>query len=75
MYNLSTDKCHLLLNMPEHNILKIGNFNIKNSYFEKLIVINFHWKLKFSSHTEDIWKELSQTLNALSRIVTKHGPV
>ena len=34
---LSTDKCHLLLNMQEQNVLKIGNFNIKNSYSEKLL--------------------------------------
>ena len=62
---LSIDKCQLLLNMQQQNVLKIGNFNIKNSYFEKLI----DCKLKLSSHTEDICKKASHKLNTLSRIV------
>ena len=66
---LSIDKCQLLLNMQQQNVLKIGNFNIKNSYFEKLIAINFDCKLKLSSHTEDICKKASHKLNTLSRIV------
>ena len=32
---LKTDKCHLLLNAQELNFLKIGNFNIDNSFSEK----------------------------------------
>ena len=66
---LNTDKCHLLLNMQDQNFLKIGNFNIKNSFSEKLLDITFDGKLKFSNHIEDICKKATRKLNALSRIV------
>ena len=54
---LNTDKCHLLLNTQDQNFLKIGNFNIKNSFFEKLLGITFDCKLKFSNYIEDICKK------------------
>ena len=38
---LNTDKCHLLLNTQDQNFLKIENFNIKNSFSEKLLGITF----------------------------------
>ena len=66
---LNTDKCHLLLNTQDQNFLKIGNFNIKNSFSEKLLGITFDCKLKFSNHIEDICKKATRKLNALSRIV------
>ena len=34
---LKTDKCHFLLNTQDLNFLKIGNFNIENSFSEKLL--------------------------------------
>ena len=66
---LNTDKCHLLLNTQDQNFLKIGNFNIKNYFSEKLLGIDFDCKLKFSNHIEDICKKATRKLNALSRIV------
>ena len=65
---LNTDKCHLLLNTQDQNFLKIGNVNIKNSFFEKLLVITFDYKLKLSNLIEDICEKPTTTLNALSRI-------
>ena len=41
---LNTDKCYLLLNTQDRNFLKIGNFNIKNSFSEKLLGITFDCK-------------------------------
>ena len=41
---LNTDKCYLLLNTPDQNFLKIGNFNIKHSSSEKLLGITFDCK-------------------------------
>ena len=55
--------------MQDQNFLKIGNFNIKNSFSEKLLDITFDGKLKFSNHIEDICKKATRKLNALSRIV------
>ena len=66
---LNTDKCHLLLNRQDQNFLKIGNFNIKNSFSEKLLGITFDCKLKFSNLIEDICKKATRKLNARSRIV------
>ena len=66
---LNTNKCHLLLNTQDQNFLKIRNFNIKNSFSEKLLGITFDCKLKFSNHIEDICKKSTRKLNALSRIV------
>ena len=51
---LNTNKCDLLLNTQDQNFLKIGNFNIKNSFSEKLVGITFECKLKFWNHIEDI---------------------
>ena len=66
---LNTDECHLLLNTQDQNFLKIGNFNIKNSFSEKLLDITFDCKIKLSDHVEDICKKATRKLNDLSRIV------
>ena len=70
---LNTDKCNLLLNTLEQSFLKIGNFNIKNSFSEKLLGINFDCKLKFSNHIENICTKATRKLNAQSRIVPYIG--
>ena len=44
---LNTDKCHLLLNSLEPNVLKIGDLNLNNSLSEKLLSITFDGRLKF----------------------------
>ena len=51
---LNIDKCHLLLNSQEPNMLKIGDLYINNSVNEKLIGITFDCKLKFNKHIKDI---------------------
>ena len=66
---LNNDKCHLLLNMQSQNFLKIKNFNIKNSFSEKLLGITFDCKLNFSNHIKNICKKATRKLKALSRIV------
>ena len=38
---LNTDKCYILLSTQDQNFLKIGDFNIKNSFSEKLLGITF----------------------------------
>ena len=50
---LNTDKCHLLLNSPETNKLKIGDLQINNSLSKKLLGITFGCKLKFNKHIEN----------------------
>ena len=70
---LNTDKCNLLLNTQDQTFLKIGNFNIKNSFSKKLLGIT----LKFSNHIEDICKKATRKWSGivqivLSRIVPGH---
>ena len=66
---LNTGKYHLLFNTQDQNFLNVGNFNIKNSFSEKLLGITFDCILKFRNHIEDICKRTTRKLNALSRII------
>ena len=43
-----------MLNTEDHNFLKIGIFNIKISFFKKLLGITFDCKLKFSKHVKKL---------------------
>ena len=70
---LNTDKCHVLLNSQGPNTIKIGNLCTKNSTCEKILGINFDYKLKFMNHTDEICKKASRKLNALARIAPYMG--
>ena len=70
---LNTDKCHVLLNSQGPKTIKIGNLCIKNSSCEKMLGINFDYKLKFTNHIEEICKKASRKLNALARIAPYMG--
>ena len=45
---LNTDKCHVLLNSQGPNTI----FELKNSSCEKMLGINFDYKLKFTNHID-----------------------
>ena len=62
---LNTDKYHVLLNSQGSNTIKIGNLCIKNSSFEKMLGINFNYKLKFTNH---VCKKASRKSKALAKI-------
>ena len=40
--------------------MKTGNLCIKNSSYEKMLAINFDYKLKFTNHIEEICKKPSR---------------
>ena len=63
---LNADKYHLIFNSHVNNVLKFGNFNIKNSISENLLSISFDYNLKLNIHIEDICKKASRKLNALA---------
>ena len=65
---INTDKWHVLLNSQEPKTIKKGNLCIKNSSCEKVLGINFDYKLKFMNHIEDICKKASRKLNALAKL-------
>ena len=70
---LNTEKCHVLLNSQGSNTIKIGNLCIKNFTCEKMLGINFNYKLKFTNHIDKICKTASQKLNAIARIALYMG--
>ena len=70
---LNTEKCHVLLNSQGPNTIKIANLCIKNFTCEKMLGINFNYKLKFTNHIDKICKTASQKLNAIARIAPYMG--
>ena len=70
---LNTNRFQVLLNSQGPKTTKIGNLCIKNSSCEKMLGINFDYKLKFTNHIENICKKASQKINALDRIAPYMG--
>ena len=62
-----------LKNSQGPKTIKIGKLCIKNSSCEKMLDINFDYKLKFTNHIEKICKKASRKLNALARIALYMG--
>ena len=65
--NLS--KCHLLVNKQDEVVINLGEMEIKNSEYEKLLGIKVDTKLNFNEHLNDIISKASRKVNALSRVV------
>ena len=55
------------------NTVTAGNLCINNPSCEKLLGVNFGYKLKFSNHIEEICKKASERLNALARLAPYMG--
>ena len=65
-----TTKCHLLVNKKNDEVvIKLGETEIKNSEYEKLLGIKVDTKLNFNEHLNDIISKASCKINALSRVV------
>ena len=62
-------KCHLLLNKKVVVIIRIGDTEIKNSEYEKLLGIKLDTKLNFNEYLHDIISKASRKVNALSRVM------
>ena len=62
----NADKCHLLVSTNGTVKIQVGNYNIANSKYEKLLGINFD--LNFDKHLSELCKKASRKMNALSRI-------
>ena len=62
-------KCHLLVNKNDEVVINLGETEIKNSEYEKLLGIKVDTKLNFNEHLNDIINKASFKVNALSRIV------
>ena len=62
------DKCHLLVSRNNILKIKIGHFDITNSKSEKLLRVQFSWKLSFDGHVAELYKKASWRIHALSRV-------
>ena len=62
-------KCHLLVNKNDEVVINLGETEIKNSEYEKLLGIKVDTKLNFNEHLNDIISKASRKINALSRVV------
>ena len=62
-------KCHLLVNKKDEVVVNLGETEIKNSEYEKLLGIKFDTKLNFNKHLNDITSKARLKVNALSRVV------
>ena len=63
------NECHLLVNRKDEVVINLGETEIKNSEYEKLLGIKVDTKLNFNEHLNDIINKASFKVNALSRIV------
>lgn len=64
---LDSDISYLLLNIRGPNTVKIMQFMHKNSFYEKLLDINFNYKLNFEKHRGSLQKFIKK-VNALARL-------
>ena len=62
-------KCHLLVNKKDEVTIRIGDTEIKNSEYEKLLGIKVDTKLNFNEHLNDIISKANCKVNALSRVM------
>ena len=62
-------KCHLLVNKKDEVVITLGEMEIKNSEYEKLLGIKVDTKLNFNEYLNDIISKASRIVNALSRVV------
>ena len=62
-------KCHLLVNKKDEVITRIGDAEIKNSDYEKLLGIKLDTKLNFNKQLNDIISKVSRKVNALSTVM------
>ena len=67
-------KCHLQVNKKDEVVINLGEMDIKNSEYEKLLGIKRWYKLNFSEHLNDIISKASRKVNALLRVVPCISP-
>jgi len=64
----NADKSHLLIKSDDICSMKVGNKEIINSQYEKLLGVKIDKDLGFNCHVESLCKKASQKLNALCRL-------
>ena len=62
-------KCTLLVNKKDEVLINLGETEIKNSGYEKLLGIKVDTTLNFNKHLNDIISKASRKVNALLGVV------
>ena len=69
-----SDKYRQLVTRQTDVTAKFGEFDVKISRKEKLLVVNIDTKLSFKNHVFSLCKKASQKLDALARVVNFMDP-
>ena len=62
-------KCYLLVNKKDEVTIRIGDTEIKNSEYEKLLVVKVDTILNFNEHLNGIISKASCKINVLSTVI------
>ena len=62
------DKCHALVSTNKHLNMKVCDYTIGNSQYEKLLGVKIDVNLNFNEHISDLCKKASRKISALARI-------
>ena len=65
----NVSKCSFLLNKKGEITIRIGDTEIKNSKYEKLLGIKVNTKLNFNEHLNDIISKTNPKVNTLSTVM------
>ena len=65
----NTSKCHLLVSKKDEVTIRIGDTEIKNSEYEKLLGIKVDTKLNLNKHLNDIISKSIHKANVLSKVM------
>ena len=63
----NADKCHLLVSTNNAINIKIGNININNSTYQKVLGVKFDCKLTFDDPISELCKKTSRKIHGLAR--------
>ena len=69
----NADKCHLLVSINDRVSMNVDWFKLDKSDIEKLLVVQFDYKLTFDDHTSDICKKTGRKISALARVTPYIG--
>ena len=65
----NSDNCHLLVSTSNKVIIRIDNFDISNTKWEKLLGVKSDHKLTFDDHISQSCKSACQKTHALARVI------
>ena len=66
-------KCHLLVSTNKPVGIKIGDYTLDNSEYEKVLGVKIDVNLNFNDHISDLCKKASRKMSALARVTPFMG--